>query len=74
MAQAREIADPEKGAAGVLLEFEWEGMQWRPYAGTRGRTTAPLKIYERTMQYQEGRLIGRRDPGVGPHFQDQVRL
>ena len=65
VAQAREIADTRSGAAGVLLEFEWEGMQLAAHPRLPGADRRAAKIYERTMQYQDGRLIGEEIEGSG---------
>ena len=36
-----------------MLEFEWSGMQLNAIRGFQ----AKAKVYERTMQYQDGKLI-----------------
>jgi hypothetical protein len=56
--QAREITDTKTGAlAGVMVEFEWDGMQLAAVHGYQGNDRRAPKIYDRTMQYQDGRLI-----------------
>jgi hypothetical protein len=55
--QAREIAGPKGAPGDQWLEFEWNGLQLaaiRGYQGADEKTRA--RNYERTMQYQEGRL------------------
>jgi hypothetical protein len=51
---AQELNGP-KGAPGEqVLDFEWNGMQLTAIRGFVGKT----KNYERTMQYQDGLLVG----------------
>ena len=47
-----------------MLEFEWSGTQLNAIRGYQ----AKVKNYERTMQYQDGRLVGEDIQGpVKPH-------
>jgi len=58
VAQARELADLGGLPTDQWLEFEWSGLQLlaiRGYQGTDERQR--VKVYERTMQYQNGRLM-----------------
>jgi hypothetical protein len=56
--QAREITDAKSGAlGGVMVEFEWDGTQLAAVRGYQGSDRRAPKVYERTMQYQDGRLI-----------------
>ena len=43
------------------LEFEWKGMQLTAIRGFLGK----IKNYERTMQYQDGRLVSEEIQGEG---------
>jgi hypothetical protein len=54
VAQAREIADPKAAPGDSMVEFEWDGQVLTAVRGYQGRT----KIYERTLQYVDGRLTG----------------
>ena len=61
VSRAQELSGP-KGAPGEqTLEFEWDGMQLAAIRGFQGKA----KIYERTMQYQGGRLISEEIQGQG---------
>jgi len=44
-----------------VLEFEWNGMQLTAIRGYLGKT----KNYERTMQYEGGRLVSEEIQGQG---------
>jgi hypothetical protein len=40
-----------------MVEFEWDGMQLAAVRGYQGNDRHAPKVYDRTMQYQDGRLI-----------------
>lgn len=62
--QAHEITDPKAGS-GVLVEFDWQGMQLVAIRAFEGAGRQASKIYERTMQYQDGRLTAEEIQGQG---------
>ena len=58
VAQARELTGPNGALTDFVLQFDWNGQQLtsiRGYQGVDDRHRS--KVYERTMEYQEGRLI-----------------
>jgi hypothetical protein len=57
VAQAREVADPKAAPGDTLLEFEWDGLQLAAVRGYQGDEKRRVMIYERTLEYQDGRLI-----------------
>ena len=59
--QAREIAYPKAPPGDMLLEFEWSGAQLTAVRGYQGGA----KIYDRTLQYQDGRLSGEEISSQG---------
>jgi hypothetical protein len=64
--QAREIAGPRGAPLDQWLEFEWNGLQLaaiRGYQGADEKTR--IKNYERTMQYQDGRLASEDIQAAG---------
>lgn len=65
VAQAREIADPKAAPGDVTIEFEWDGQQLQAVRGYQGAEGRRSKIYERTMQYQDGRLVGEEVQNQG---------
>jgi hypothetical protein len=58
---ARELSGPKGAPTDQSLEFEWNGMQLTAIRGYQGKA----KTYERTMQYQAGRLISEEIQGQG---------
>ena len=61
VSRAQELSGP-KGAPGDLtLEFDWSGTQLNAIRGYQSKA----KIYERTMQYQDGKLVGEDIQGSG---------
>jgi hypothetical protein len=58
VSQAREIAAPGAGPGDLLLEFDWDEWQLKAIRGYQGTDESHrVKVYERTMEYQEGRLV-----------------
>ena len=59
--QAEELSGPKGSPTGMVLELEWNGTQLDAIRGFQ----AKAKIYERTMQYQDGRLMTEEIQGTG---------
>jgi len=55
------LSGPTGAPAEQVLEFEWNGMQLTAIRGYLGKT----KNYERTMQYEGGRLVSEEIQGQG---------
>jgi hypothetical protein len=53
VSRAQELSSPKGTPGDLILEFDWSGMQLNAVRGFQ----AKVKIYERTMQYQDGRLV-----------------
>ena len=57
VSRAQELSGPKGTPGDLVLEFDWSGMQLNAIRGFQ----AKAKTYERTMQYQDGKLVvGRR--------------
>jgi hypothetical protein len=67
LVRAREITDVAKGTLGNLtLEFEWDGMQLESITGYEGPDEKTrTRVYERTLQYEGGRLMGEEIQSSG---------
>jgi hypothetical protein len=61
VSRAQELSGPTGAPGAQVLEFEWNGMQLTAIRGYVGNT----KNYERTMQYQDGLLVGEEIQGRG---------
>jgi hypothetical protein len=61
ISRAQELTGPAGSPAEQVLEFEWNGMQLTAIRGYLGKT----KNYERTMQYEDGRLVSEEIQGQG---------
>ncbi|MEO8593408.1 MAG: hypothetical protein ABI759_08800 [Candidatus Solibacter sp.] len=61
VSRAQELTGPKGTPTDLVLELEWSGLQLMAIRGFQ----AKAKIYERTMQYQDGRLIGEEVQGSG---------
>jgi hypothetical protein len=59
--RAQQLSGPQGAPAEQTLEFEWNGMQLVAIHGYLGKTGN----YERTMQYQDGRLVSEEIQGQG---------
>ncbi len=59
--RAQQLSGPQGAPAEQVLEFEWNGMQLAAIHGYLGKTGN----YERTMQYQDGRLVSEETQGQG---------
>jgi hypothetical protein len=59
--QARQLPDRNAAPGDLLLEFDWNGMQLSAIRGYRAPAAGggrQVQIYERSLQYQGGRLLG----------------
>jgi hypothetical protein len=63
--QAREIPEPKAPPSNVVLEFEWDRLQLLAVRAYQGVDKRRVKIYERTLLYQDSRLIGEDIRGQG---------
>jgi hypothetical protein len=61
VSRAQELSGPTGTASDFALEFDWSGMQLIAIRGFQ----AKAKIYERTMQYQDGKLVSEDIQGSG---------
>jgi len=59
--RAQQLSGPQGAPAEQVLEFEWNGMLLTAIHGYLGKTGN----YERTMQYQDGRLVSEEIQGQG---------
>jgi hypothetical protein len=59
--RAQELSGPKGTPGDLVLEFEWSGMQLNAIRGFQGK----IKTYERTMQYQDGKLVAEDIQGSG---------
>ena len=58
VSEAREIANPQAPPGDMTLEFDWNGLHLTEVRGYQGpKTGGRLKIYQRTLEYQGGRLV-----------------
>jgi hypothetical protein len=66
VAQAREVADPKAAPGDTWLEFEWDDNQLQTISAFQGADAAHrAKLYERTLQYQDGRLVSEEIKAQG---------
>jgi hypothetical protein len=65
VALAREIADPSSAPGDSSLEFDWDGWQLTAIRGYRGLGNQRRQVYERTMEYQDGRLASEQIQSQG---------
>jgi hypothetical protein len=61
VSRAQELSGPRGAPGDLVLEFDWSGMQLNAIRGYQAKT----KTYERTMQYQDGKLVGEEIQGSG---------
>ena len=59
--RAQELSGPKGSPTELVLEIQWNGMQLEAIRGFQ----AKAKIYERTMQYQDGKLVAEDVQAVG---------
>ena len=65
-ATAREIAGPRGAPGDTLLEFQWDGLQLQSIEAYQiSGEKRGAKFYERTMEYQGGRLTGETVESAG---------
>jgi len=64
--RAQELSGPKGNPTDFVLELEWSGAQLNAIRGFQ----AKAKIYERTMQYQDGKLMSEEVQGAakGAHI------
>ena len=65
VALAREIADPSSAPGDSSLEFDWDGWQLTAIRGYRGLGNQRRQVYERTMEYQDARLVSEQIQSQG---------
>lgn len=61
VSRAQQLSGPAGANAEQVLEFEWNGMQLAAIRGYLGTN----KNYERTLQYEDGRLVAEEIQGQG---------
>ncbi len=61
VSEAREIASAAGPPTGFTLKFEWLGQQLTAVHGFQGG----VKMYDRTIDYQDGRIVGEDIQGEG---------
>ena len=61
VSRARELSGPKGTPGDLVLEFEWSGMQLNAIRGVQGNA----RVYQRTMQYQDGKLVAEEVQGPG---------
>lgn len=66
VAHAYELADASGALSGVTLDFDWEGQHLTAIHGYQGAdANHRSKIYDRTMEYQDGQLVSEEVSGSG---------
>jgi tetratricopeptide (TPR) repeat protein len=65
VALAREITDASAAPGDSSLEFDWNGWQLAAIRGFHGLGNQRRQIYERTMEYQDGRLVSEQIQSQG---------
>jgi hypothetical protein len=61
VSRAQALSGPKGTPEDLVLEFDWSGMQLNAIRGFQ----AKAKTYERTMQYQDGKLVAEEVQGPG---------
>jgi hypothetical protein len=61
VSRAQELSGPKGTPGDLALEFDWSGMQLNAIRGFQAKT----QTYERTMQYQDGRLVAEEVQAAG---------
>jgi hypothetical protein len=61
VSRAQELSGPKGAPGDMVLEFDWSGMQLNAIRGFQSK----IKTYERTMQYQDGKLVSEDIQGSG---------
>jgi hypothetical protein len=66
VSRAQELSGPKGTPGDLVLEFDWSGMQLNAIHGFQAKT----QTYERTMQYQDGKLVAEdvQGPGKASHI------
>ena len=66
VAHAFELADASGALSGVSLDFDWEGQHLVAIHGYQGTDASHRsRIYDRTMEYQDGQLVAEDISGSG---------
>jgi hypothetical protein len=65
VAQAREISGPAAAPGDGMLEFDWDGSLLTAIRGYQGPANQHRQTYERTMEYQDGRLVSEQIQSQG---------
>ncbi len=66
VAHAAEIADSSGALSGITLDFDWDGQQLVAVHGYQGTAASHRsKIYDRTLEYQDGQLVAEEISGSG---------
>jgi len=61
VSEAREMATPNSAPGDFLVRFEWDGQQLDSITAYEGKN----KIYQREMQYEDGRLVAEEIQAQG---------
>jgi hypothetical protein len=66
VSRAQELSGPKGTPGDLVLEFDWSGMQLNSIRGFQGKA----RTYQRTMQYQDGKLVAEdvQGPGKASHI------
>ena len=66
VSRAQELSGPRGTAGDLVLEFDWSGMQLNAIRGLQ----ANARVYQRTMQYLDGKLVAEdvQGPGKASHI------
>ena len=77
VAHAFELADQNGALTGFTLDFDWDGQHLAAIHGYQGTdANRRSRVYDRTMQYEEGRLVAEDISGQqanSSHHQVQLQ-
>jgi hypothetical protein len=66
VSHAMELVDPNGSFTGFTLDFEWDGQHLAAIHGYQGTdANHRSRVYDRTMQYEDGRLVAEEISGSG---------
>lgn len=66
VAHAMELVDANGSLTGFTLDFEWDGQHLAAIHGYQGTdANHRSRVYDRTMQYEDGRLVSEEVSGSG---------
>jgi hypothetical protein len=60
VAEARELTDRAAAPGNSMLEFDWDGLRLTAIRGYEGAGNQRRQTYERTMEYQDARLVSEQ--------------